>query len=369
MNRPCILLGNGARSNPALIDQLCALGIPILTTWMAADLLPEDDPVYCGRPGVYGQRAANIIQQKADRLYIFGARLDDGQVAYRIDRFAPDAVKYMFDVDPAELAKLPDGGLWKEFITDMRGNIREWMQLRPVSPDWLNWCKALYHRFRFELDGVADAGYVDPFAFASDLSSYARNDDIIIAGAGKAGETLMQAFKVKRGQRFMTLSTNGAMGYDIPLSIGACIATGRRVLCVTGDGGFQLNTPELEVIRRLKLPIQFFVHSNNGYGSIRAMQRARFNNVVGADPASGFTIPRLAELADCYGLSYNCIETLERPHTFDGQINELMVDPDYVQYPRVATTMIGGAFEQDDMSDMTPRLAPDELRALMEWGV
>src|SRR5512139_3724357 len=107
MNKPVILLGNGARQHPGLVERLCAIGAPVITTWMAADLVPEDSPVFCGRPGIYGQRAANIIQQKADSLYCFGARLDEGQVAYRYDNFAPRAEKHVYDADPAELAKLP----------------------------------------------------------------------------------------------------------------------------------------------------------------------------------------------------------------------------------------------------------------------
>ena len=360
MNRPVILLGNGIRNNPALIEYLCGLGIPILTTWMAIDLLPENHPSFCGRPGVLGQRAANIIQQKATHLYCLGARLDEQQVAYRYDNFAPKAEKFVWEVDRAEQEKLPE----------------EWFRMG-TSPvivpsgdiNWLSWCKSLYTRLRPELDGVDNPNYVDPFKFVYLLSDYAQADDIIVSGAGKAGEILCQAFKVKQGQRFITLSTNGAMGNDIPLSIGAAIASGRRVLCVTGDGGFQLNTQELEVVRRLKLNIQFFVHSNRGYGSIRQMQLARFGNVVGADPESGFTMPTLAEIADCYGLRYQRIETLTCPNDadyipeFDGQIIELMIDPDYVHYPRVATALVDGKWVQDSMEDMTPRLA--ELEGLM----
>jgi acetolactate synthase-1/2/3 large subunit len=356
MNRPVILIGNGLRSNPALLESLGRMNIPILTTWMAADLIPEEHPAFCGRPGILGQRAANIIQQKATQLFVYGARLDEQQVCYRYDNFAPHAARYLYEIDPEEIHKL--------------GDAFKSMAIAPIiddNPDWLNWCKALYHQMRPELEGVEDIGWVDPFHFVSALSDYAEPDDIIIAGAGKAGETLMQAFKVKAGQRLLTMSTSGAMGYDIPLSIGACMGTGRRVLCVTGDGGFQLNIQELEVIRRLKLPIQFFVHSNNGYGSIRAMQRTRFDGrVVGADPESGFTIPRLAEIAECYGLDYQCIQSLDSPVEFTGQLIELMVDPDYQQYPRVATSLVDGKWVQDDMQNMMPKI-PD-LDELMRWN-
>jgi len=371
MNRPVILIGNGIRGNPTLIDYLCGLGIPILTTWMAIDLIPEDHPSFCGRPGVLGQRAANIIQQKATQLYCFGARLDEQQVAYRYDNFAPKATKYVFDIDQAELNKLPQN--WNKY--------HEFPEIPQIPPSWLAWCKSLYARFRPELDGVDNPDCVDPFRFVYLLSDYAQPDDIIISGAGKAGEILCQAFKVKQGQRFMTLSTNGAMGNDIPLSIGAAVASGRRVLCVTGDGGFMLNMQELEVVRRMRLPIQFFVHSNRGYGSIRQMQLTRFGRVVGADPESGFTIPTLAEVAECFGMSYQRFNYLGVDVTtagdiepviipggpgFEAGIVELMIDPDYVHYPRVATALVNGKWQQDSMEDMTPKLDPAELKEIMD---
>src|SRR5512146_2326165 len=104
MYKPVILLGNGVRGNPALVRYLCGLDVPVLTTWMAADLVPEDSPVFCGRPGTVGQRAANIIVQKASNLWVFGARLDGATVGYRIDNFAPHANTVVCDVDIAELA-------------------------------------------------------------------------------------------------------------------------------------------------------------------------------------------------------------------------------------------------------------------------
>jgi acetolactate synthase-1/2/3 large subunit len=378
MNKPVILLGNGIRGNPDLIEYLSGLGIPILTTWMAADLLPEDNPVFCGRPGLFGQRAANIIQQKATHLYCFGARLDEQQVCYQYDNFAPNAYKYIWDIDQTELDKLPKD--WARYRNKFEHGTE------PIDDNysvWLSWCKALYTRFRPELEGVDNPDFVDPFRFVSMLSHYAEPDDIIISGAGKAGEILCQSFKIKAGQRFQTLSTNGAMGYDIPLSIGAALATGRRVLCVTGDGGFQLNAQELEVIHRLRLPIQFFVHSNGGYASIKQMQKARFDgNIVGADKASGFTIPTLASLAECYGLSYTRIDITGQicgtemtraddmvrwfvPSNFaDAQIIELVIDPDYVHYPRVAISLVDGKWVQDSMEDMTPKI--DDLQEIMD---
>jgi acetolactate synthase-1/2/3 large subunit len=161
------------------------------------------------------------------------------------------------------------------------------------------------------------------------------------------------------------------MGADIPMALGSALASGRRTICVTGDGGFQLNTQELETIRRLNLPIIFFVLNNNGYASIRNNQKLRFGRVMGADPKSGLTLPRLEELAGGYRIVYNQLWGKDLPHfarcfDFAPKIVEVMVDPEWVQYPRVMAHMQpDGSFINDDMSNMTPRI--DDLQELMEW--
>ena len=107
--RPVILAGNGIRLSNALEEftrLIERLGIPVLTTWKAADFLPEDHPLYAGRPGAVGQRGANFTQQNADWLLIIGARLDLGQTAYTHANFARGAVKIMVDIDAAEIHKM-----------------------------------------------------------------------------------------------------------------------------------------------------------------------------------------------------------------------------------------------------------------------
>ena len=355
--RPVILLGNGMRGEPQSINYLRSLNIPILTTWMGADLLAEDDPTYCGRPGIFGQRAANIIQQKATHLYCYGARLDGEQVAYDYDRFAPNAEIYVYDIDPAEYQKFPP-----RYKRLEAGPI-------PAHHDWLNWCKALYHRFRPELDGVDAGKFVDPFYLIALLHDYSEQNDVFAIGSsGNAPCVFLQAYRVKQGQRISNVSTIGSMGADIPMALGAALANpGRRVICVTGDGGFQMNTQELETIRRLHLPVTFFVLNNNGYNSIRVAQKARFGRVTGADPKSGLTLPRLEDIAAGYHMAYMSLYGADLPNfhrCFDYAplIVEVMVNPDWEQLPRVMAS--GTPLRTDDMQDMMPKI--DDLEELMK---
>jgi acetolactate synthase-1/2/3 large subunit len=382
--RPLILIGAGIRNNPALVEYLCGLNIPVCTTWMFADAIPECSPVYAGRPGLFGQRAANIALQKATHLYCFGARLDGEQVAYDYDRFAPNAKIHIYDVDMAEFRKFPASPychymMWPD-LDDMPIS-------NPGPADWLAWCKALYARFRPELDGcnqLADmslpeaikhnAKYVDPFYLMTLLHDHSRPDDVFALGSsGNAPTVFFQSYKVKQGQRISNVCTIGSMGADIPMALGASLANpGKRVICVTGDGGFQMNAQELEVIRRLHLPITFFVLNNNGYNSIRVAQKARFGRVTGADPSSGLTLPRIEDISHAYGMMYLPLRGKDLPNfarCFDAapMVVEVFVDPDWQQLPRVMASTVNGQLRTDDMQNMYPYLPEDELKEIMEW--
>lgn len=364
--RPVLLLGNGIRNDKKLIERLTSLNIPVLLTWMACDFLAEDHPAYCGRPGILGMRAANIIQQKATHLYCFGARLDPEQVFYDYDCFAPNAEIYIYDVDEAEFQKFPP----RYHTTTATAAL-----IDPGPADWIAWCKALYARFRPELDGSIESNgkFVDPFGFIRLLGEYSHPDDVFAIGSsGNPATTFLQTFKVQAGQRVSNVCSIGCMGADVPMALGAAVAGhGKRVICVTGDGGFQMNTQELETIRRLHLPIIFFVFSNNGYASIRNNQDIRFNgHRVGCDPKSGLTLPSLEDTAIGYRLPYLKLTSLanfEKCFTFAPLIVEVMVDPNWAQYPRVMATKIDGQFYRDSMEQMTPYLPEEELKEIMEW--
>jgi len=366
--KPVILIGAGCPHS--LADYLCTLSIPVLTTWQGIDRVPEDSPVFCGRPGVIGMRAANIIQQKADAIWIFGARLDMEQVNHKYDHFAPQAKKFVLDIDQAELDKIPNGEMWIKTCVDL--SIHHFDVKIPIADGWLLWCRRLYQRFRYELDGAPLAeDFVDPYYFIHRLSDACEEGEIIVPGSsGMQSCALMQAFKVKRDQRILLCNTTGAMGLE-PMAIGAALGTNKRVVCVTGDGGFFLNMQELEVVKRLDLPIKYFVFCNGGYGSITTMQDARFNFRVGGDASSGFTLPDLARTAALWSIAYHEINSnlqmdslcaiLSSPHAAIVRVNSSLA---FRYAAKVQSSLKDGAFVNDRMEDLTPKIA--DLQEIMQ---
>ncbi len=150
---------------------------------------------------------------------------------------------------------------------------------------------------------------INNYKLISTLSDLCTKDDIISPGMSGIGACqLYQSFKVKYGQRFTFAGATGSMGAE-PMAIGACIATGKRTICLTGDGGFQMNFQELEVVSREKLPIKYFVVNNGGYGSIVNTQDKYFEGRhVGSTDKSGLTLPSLKKIAEVYGLLYYVIK-------------------------------------------------------------
>jgi acetolactate synthase-1/2/3 large subunit len=209
------------------------------------------------------------------------------------------------------------------------------------------------------------------------LSAEVDPGEVIVPGSsGPCANIMMQAWQVKEGQSFIFSPALGAMGFGLPMSIGACLASGRRrTICVNGDGGFQLNIQELETVHRLNLPIKFFVLNNNGYGSIMSMQRNYFDgHYVGSEPGSGLTFPDIVKVGRAYGLGTYRIKNhanlqakIREAINIPGPvIIEVMVDPSQVQQPRVTSVLQSdGTLKSKPMEDLWPFLSREEFASNM----
>jgi acetolactate synthase-1/2/3 large subunit len=384
--RPAILAGNGVRLSDALGDfnrMIDALRIPVLTTWKAADFLGEDHPYYAGRPGAVGQRGANFTQQNADWLLILGARLDFGQTAYSHANFAPRAQKVMVDIDPAEIAKMQmpiavpvcsDAG---DFIREVNRRLSE-KQL----PDWSGWlrqCKQWQARYPVVLPEYRNAdGFVNDYVLVDVLSDLMSDRDLFIPGSsGACSERTMQAVRVKAGLRIFNSEGLGPMGFGIPAAIGGCVASGgKRTICIDGDGGFAMNIQELETVRRLNLPIKFFVLNNGGYVSIQTTQKNYFDgNYVASTRESGLTLPDITAVARAFGIRAehivgheSIVEQVRDILEYEGPVVcEVLVSPAQSTAPRVTSARLSdGSMASMPMEDMWPLLDREELAAHMK---
>ena len=202
---------------------------------------------------------------------------------------------------------------------------------------------------------------IDLYTFIEALNEASLPSDIINPSAsGTHANAILQTWKVKKGQRFCTNFVLGEMGAGLPFSIGASLATGRRVLHIEGDGGFQLNIQELETIRRLNLPIIMFIINNNGYASIRQSQEKHFGRLTGADDTSGFTTPILQKIARAYDYPYlpmiesniDMVLNLIMGDKYFHQLIEVFINPDQQYRHRVESKMVNGQMTSGRLEDV-----------------
>ena len=379
--RTVILAGNGIRLGNG-IDKfkeiIAKLKIPVLTTWRALDILPEEHELYIGRPGSVGQRGANFAQQNADLIICIGARLDVGQVAFSYSNFVREAKKVIVDIDKNEINKITtkidiafntDAG---EFLSALLCKIEE---INIDTSEWLKICRDWKKKYPVVLPEYRkDNKYVNTYVLIDTLSKLLVNNDVVIPGSsGSCSEITSQAFKIKLGQRVFNSPGLGSMGFGLPASIGACIASSRkRTICLIGDGGLQHNIQELELLKRYQLPIKIFVLNNNGYASIRATQNKFFKgNLVACDTSSGLTLPDTTKISSAYGLktfkldNHDGIENkISEILNYDGPVVcEVMVNPDLLTQPKISSEVKpDGKIVSKPMEDLWPFLHREEFK-------
>jgi len=309
--RPVVLAGYGIRisnSTTEFLRLIEKVSIPVLTTWKAIDVLPDNHQFFFGRPGIAGQRAANFIQQNADLLIIMGARLDFPQTGFNQSLFAREAKKVIIDIDPAELNKFSNFNVDYPICANVGELINELEKSSITVAEktaWLNQCKLWRDTYTTVLpEHYQKKDYASLYVLIESISNALTKDDLIVPGSsGMGSDVSYQVTRIKEGQRMFNSPGLGSMGFGVPSALGACIASNKkRTICVNGDGGFQMNIQELEMIKSLGLPVKFFVLNNQGYGSIRNTQRNYFGGFyVGSSENSGVSLPDVKALGLAYG--------------------------------------------------------------------
>jgi acetolactate synthase-1/2/3 large subunit len=297
--RPVALVGAGAKLSgaiPELRRLLDELNVPTFATVHGLGAVPPESPYYLGMVGMHGTRAANTALHETDLLMVFGARLDD-RVTGEPTRFAPRAKIVHFEIDPAQLDRVRACDL--PVIGNLADTIPEFhAELRHASlPDWSSWRALACGPERAEAD---PRGLAQPtMRFLDELFSRLPEDAVIIADVGQHQMWAAQRYRSSSPRGFITSGGLGAMGFALPAAVGAQLAKPETcVLCVSGDGGFQMNIQELATVHRLGLPIKMVIVDNKYLGMVRQWQQLFYErNYAETDLSDN---PDFVEIAKAY---------------------------------------------------------------------
>ncbi len=384
--RPVILAGTGVRLGGAykeFLEVIHQLQIPVVTAWNAHDLLEEEEPLYCGRPGTVGLRGGNFVVQNADVLVVLGCRLNIRQISYNYTCFAKNAYKIMVDIDEAELHK-PTIHIDMPICMDVKVFLQAILDRRPQFTQnhisWCEWARKVHEKYPAVLkEYVCSKDKLNPYVFIDRMTRLLKEDDVIVCGNGSACVITFQAAIMKKKQRMFTNSGCAAMGYGFPAAIGCAVAReGKRVICVDGDGSFQMNIQELQTVAYHQYNLKIIILNNNGYHSIRQTQTNLFQPpLVGVCKENGISFPDMQKIAYAYGIPYVCIENeeqiqpaFEQCMAIDGPvICEVIVDEKQNFEPKLSSKVQpDGTIVSPEIDDMFPFLTKEEYMENHPFG-
>lgn len=375
-SRPILILGAGVRMGHAEKDALQFarhFHLPVLLTWGGMDLMARDDELNMGGLGVCGPRAGNFAVQNSDLVIAVGSRLSQMITGGKQNLFAPKAKKIMIDIDAEELNKFTpqDFSLdiaikchMAEFFKSCQGlhegsadgfaewrkQIRSWDKQYPICPS------EYYDRKE----------KVDAHVFIKELSRDAKEGDIILTDAGGNLSWTMQAFEVKSGQRLLSAWNHSPMGYSLPASIGAALASQKDIICIIGDGGIMMCLQELGTIRRHDLPVKIFVFNNHCHGIQKQTLDTWLNSrYVAVDQKTGLYFPDFIKVGEAFGFKTFTIENHLNLYDKIKQVLEtpgcVLCNVEIVEEQKITPMLKFGA----GLEDLNPKIPQNELDAIM----
>jgi acetolactate synthase-1/2/3 large subunit len=316
--RPVLLVGGGVKLAGA-VAEVRELGrllkIPCIPTWNAEDVITSDYEYHRGRIGTYGGPGRNFCIQNSDLLLAIGNRTSGRMTGGVPSSFARGAMKFFVDIDKANLDPrlqevIGDVNIYCDAKVFAHAMIERVRRREIKSFDWwldktLEWLE----KYDTVLPKYYNTkGIVNPYVFVRELSEQLGPDGVIVGDHGGVTVVISQAFKTKYGQIRCYSNGNAPMGYAFAGAIGACFADPKGpVICLIGDGGFNMNIQELQTIKNYGLPVKTFILNNRVYGITKAFQDTNYGGRYEASGPKGYSPPDFVKIVQAYGIATETI--------------------------------------------------------------
>ena len=337
-----------------------------------------------GRVGIYGDRAANILLQKADLLLCLGTRLAIPQIGYDLKDFARNASKWIVDVDETECKKFKNTDYKVlnqdvlQLLNDLNLNLEN--KFFKVSSDWLNEIENIWLELpRYNQIGpepTSNSNFLHSAEIIKILNSKLKDDAIIVTDVGAGLLTGHYMYEARGKQRFFTSQGLGEMGFGLPGAIGAHFADPtKQIVCLNTDGAIMFNLQEMQLISEHKIPLKLFIFNNEGYAMIKISQKNLFGaRISGSSKNSGISFPSFEKLAKLFNFHFYQVSASNfNEGLFDKMLNsneavlfEILMDPEQKYLPRLSTSKLDdGTFVSPPLEDLDPLISAELLERLL----
>ncbi|HEX3593701.1 MAG TPA: biosynthetic-type acetolactate synthase large subunit, partial [Polyangiaceae bacterium] len=298
-----LYIGGGvvnAGAAPEILELAERLNLPVTPTLMALGSFPPGHKQALGMLGMHGTYTANIAMHEAELIINIGARFDD-RVTGAVEHFARKAQKIHVDVDPSSVNKSVKVDL--PIVGDAKVVTRQLLDALPPGPPperaaWWRRLRELQkdHPLRFREKGDA----IMPQRVLVELADITKGRYICATDVGQHQMWAAQYYPADDPRKWLTSGGLGTMGYGLPAAMGAAMGhPGDTVLCISGDGSFQMCIQELATCVHEGLNVKVIILNNNFLGMVRQWQELFYSRRYSEVGMKYF--PDFVKIAEAYG--------------------------------------------------------------------
>lgn len=269
--KPLFLVGGGvsiAGAKDEFKKLVETVKIPVVSTIMGKGAISTDHPLYIGNVGMHGSYAANMAISECDVLFSIGTRFND-RITGKISEFAKNAKIIHIDIDAASISRnivvdIP-------IVADAKLAIEKMLEVaKPYNTEqWLS--RLLSLKNESPSKGEVKRGLTPEKIIRQMNESF--QEAIVVTDVGQHQMWTLQNIEMNENKVLLTSGGLGTMGYGFPAAIGAKIGNpDKTVICITGDGGFQMNLQEMATAVAQELPIIICIMNNGYLGMVRQWQ-------------------------------------------------------------------------------------------------
>ena len=349
--RPLLYAGGGIVTSHAcaeLTELAERMQIPVVTTLMGKGAMRCSNPLNLGPVGMHGSKYANMAVTECDLLIAVGARFSD-RVTGKVSEFAPHAKVIHIDIDPAEIGKIinpvvPIVGDAKVVLAAINERLAK-ADAQPIDRTWVDDVFSWRERWPFYTSDFSD--YPNAIAPEVVLHKLSQKLDpeasIVTTEVGQHQMWAHQNIHREHARTFISSGGLGTMGFGFPAAIGAKIGCPEsEVVCVAGDGSFQMNSQEMATAKINDVPIKVLIIDNRALGMVHQWQSLFYNKRYSFTELADN--PDFVKLADAYGWR---ARRVEKPEDVDAALDEMLaskepylldviIPRDQTVYPMVA---------------------------------
>ena len=309
--KPLIIAGGGVIQSDACTELFKfskEFNIPVVSSMMGIGAYPQDDENYIGMIGIFGQYAANEVVRQSDFVIAIGTRFND-RITCCFDKEKLSQKLVHIDIDEKEISKIIPAligivGDAKEVLNEMNFNFN-----KADFIDFSSWLKTAKNLQEKNIKPTKKSDNMHSFELIQEIQKCLEDKDCVITTeVGQHQVWASRYLRFNQPHKFITSGGLGTMGFGFPAAIGACVATGEPVVCIAGDGSFQMNIQELATCADYNLPIKIFVLNNGYLGMVRQFQEKSCEERYFATKISN---PDFVKLAESYGAKGIRIENLK----------------------------------------------------------